>query len=110
MAFQYFYNLLSTDFIEINNRGVVVPKKSFDKCVALQNFTSVPVPSSMHKRRLKNLDSYLNEGRKKNQRKAELSIKGLLLLKAACVIGEEFGTAALKKIIPLRNETHSSIL
>ena len=87
-----------------------MPKKNFDMCVSMQNFTSVPVPSSMHKRRLKNLDSYLNEGRKKNQRKAELSIKGLLLLKAACVIGEEFGTAALKKIIPLRNETHSSIL
>ena len=110
VAFQYFFNLLSTNYIEINNRGVVVPKKNFDMCVSMQNFTSVPVPSSMHKRRLKNLDSYLNEGRKKNQRKAELSIKGLLLLKAACVIGEEFGTAALKKIIPLRNETHSSIL
>ena len=110
VAFQFFFNLLSTDYIEINNRGIVVPKKNFDMCVAMQNFTSVPVPSSMHKRRLKNLDSYLNEGRKKNQRKAELSIKGLLLLKAACVIGEEFGTAALKKIIPLRNETHSSIL
>ena len=32
-----------------------------------------------------------------------------MLLKTAAIIGEEFGTQALKKILPLRNETHSSI-
>ena len=30
-------------------------------------------------------------------------------MKAACIIGEEFGTAALKKILPLRHETHGSL-
>jgi hypothetical protein len=30
-------------------------------------------------------------------------------MKAACVIGDEFRTGALKKILPLRNETHSSL-
>lgn len=66
VAFQYFFNLISTDYIEINNRGIVIPKKNFDMCVSLQNFTSIPVPSNMHKRRLKNLDNYLKEGRSKN--------------------------------------------
>lgn len=33
----------------------------------------------------------------------------MMILKSAAIIGEEFGTQALKKIIPLRNETHSSI-
>jgi len=33
-----------------------------------------------------------------------------MLIKAASAIGEEFGTQALKKILPLRHETHGSIL
>ena len=32
-----------------------------------------------------------------------------MVLKAAAVIGEEFGTAALKKILPLREETNGSL-
>jgi uncharacterized protein (DUF2249 family) len=31
-------------------------------------------------------------------------------MKAAAIIGEEFSTAALKKILPLRQESHSSLL
>ena len=33
-----------------------------------------------------------------------------MVMKAAAIIGEEFGTGALKKILPLRVETHSSLL
>ena len=33
-----------------------------------------------------------------------------MLMKAASVIGDEFGTYALKKILPLRNESHGSIM
>lgn len=33
-----------------------------------------------------------------------------MLMKSAAIIGEEFGTYALKKILPLRNETHGSML
>ena len=32
-----------------------------------------------------------------------------MLMKAAAIIGEEFATAALKKILPLRHETHGSM-
>ena len=79
----------------------------------LNNFTSVPVPSSAHKRRLKNIDDLLRRGndqKLKNPRVFELGIKGIILMKAASVIGEEFGTLALKKILPLRNETNGSML
>lgn len=31
-------------------------------------------------------------------------------MKAAAVIGEEFGTLALKKILPLRHESNSSMM
>ena len=31
-------------------------------------------------------------------------------MKAASVIGDEFGTSALKKILPLRSETNGSML
>lgn len=59
------------------------------------------------------LDYFLKEGKdpkyRGNLRKQEMHVKGLMLLKTAAIIGEEFGTLALKKIIPLRNETHSSI-
>jgi len=33
-----------------------------------------------------------------------------MVMKAAAIIGEEFGTSALKKILPLRQESHSSLL
>lgn len=39
-----------------------------------------------------------------------MTVKGLMMMKTASIIGEEFGTAALKTILPLRHETHGSIL
>ena len=76
----------------------------------LQNFTKIPVPSSIHKWRLRDLDEFLlKRNDKENIRKKEIFIKGIMVLKAAAVIGEEFGTAALKKILPLREETNASL-
>jgi hypothetical protein len=55
------------------------------------------VPSFAIKKRLKELDAFLLEGKDKgNARKREIQIKGLMLLKTAAIIGEEFGTMALK--------------
>jgi hypothetical protein len=68
------------------------------------------VPSSVLKNRLKIIDSYIRASRASNPRKGELAIKGIMLMKAAAVIGEEFGTLALKKILPLRHETNSSMM
>jgi len=45
-----------------------------------------------------------------NQRKQELCIKGIMLMKAAAIIGDEFDTITLKKILPLRNENQGSII
>jgi len=39
-----------------------------------------------------------------------MATKGCLVLKTACVIGEEFGTQALKKMLPLRGESHVSLI
>jgi hypothetical protein len=55
------------------------------------------------------VERFLNRGLKKNQIKRELRTKGIILLKAASVIGEEFSTNALIKIHPLKGESHSSI-
>jgi hypothetical protein len=68
------------------------------------------VPSSVLKNRLKIMDSYIRASRASNPRKGELAIKGIMLMKAAAVIGEEFGTLALKKILPLRHESNSSMM
>ena len=45
-----------------------------------------------------------------NAKKKELTIKCIMLLKAAAIIGDEFGTLALRNILPLRHETQGSIL
>ena len=69
------------------------------------------MPSNAIKKRLKDMDTYLKAGRaNKNVRKQELAVKGLMVMKAAAIVGEEFGTAALKRILPLRQETHGSLL
>jgi len=39
-----------------------------------------------------------------------MTIKGVIIMKSAAAIGEDFGTLALKKIMPLRNETTGSLL
>ena len=111
VCLQYFYNLIGVGYIETNKDGVMVPKKILEKSILMQNFTKIPVPSSIHKRRLKNMDTFLKKGRAKNNiRKQEVAVKGLMLMKAAAIIGDEFGTASLKKILPLRQETHTSML
>jgi hypothetical protein len=40
----------------------------------------------------------------------DLAIKGILVMKTASIIGEEFGTHALKKMLPFRNESYTSLL
>ena len=47
----------------------------------------------------------MNGRKSKNIKKQEITIKCVMLMKAAAIIGEEFGTLALRKIMPLRNET-----
>ena len=47
---------------------------------------------------------------KKNVKKKEITIKGVIVMKSAAVIGEDFGTSALKKIMPLRYESNTSLL
>lgn len=112
ICLQFFLNLLHDGYIEIDGSdGVVVPNSKFEMCVQLQNFTKIPVPSNAIKKRLKDMDTYLKTGRaNKNVRKQELAVKGLMVMKAAAIVGEEFGTAALKRILPLRQETHGSLL
>ena len=46
----------------------------------------------------------------KNPKKKEMTIKGIIVMKSAAVIGEDFGTLALKMIMPLRYETNTSLL
>ena len=101
--------MLSNGYIEINKHRVVVPTVIFQKCVRIQNFTKVPVPSCVLKNRLALLDQFLKKGRNGHAKKKELAIKCIMLLKAAAIIGEEFGTLALRSILPLRNETQNSI-
>jgi hypothetical protein len=52
----------------------------------------------------------LKIGRSGNAKKKELAIKCIMILKAAAIIGDEFGTLALRTICPLRHESQSSIL
>jgi hypothetical protein len=102
-----FLNLFHNGFIGINKRGVIVPNETFDKCKRLHNWTQVPVPASVLKRRLNNFDEPLLKVRStNNQKKIQNFTKGILILKTACIIGEEFGTLALKKMLPFRNESN----
>ena len=112
MSLEYFLVLLTSEFLTIDKNKEVVATRKLEECMHLDNFTKIYVPNTVHKRRLKNMDDFLNRRRdpKCKPWQAELYIKGIILLKAACVIGDEFGTAALKKIQPLRQETQTSIL
>jgi hypothetical protein len=101
--------MLGNGYIEINKHRVVTPTIKFQKCVRLQNFTKVPVPPCVLKNRLALLDQFLKKGKNGPAKKKELAIKCIMLLKAAAIIGDEFGTLALRTILPLRHETQNSI-
>lgn len=112
----FFFHLLTNDYLEIvemKDRVCVMQKPSLEHLRKLQNFTKIPVPSFAIKSRLRDLDCFLKEGKdpkyKGSVRKQETHVKGLMVLKTAAIIGEEFGTQALKKILPLRHECHNSI-
>jgi len=54
---------------------------------------------------------FLKKGRLSgNPRKQELCIKGIMTMKAATIIGEEFDSYSLRKILPLRNENQGTLL
>ena len=69
-----------------------MPTAKLEKCMRLQNFTRIPVPACVLKNRLSLLDQFLKKGRMQNAKKKELTIKCIMLLKAAAIIGDEFGT------------------
>ena len=102
---------MTNEYLTIDKNGCVIETEKLSMCRKLQNYTGIPVPSLAIKKRYRNLDNFLKQGRAKGiLRKQEIAVKGLMILKSASIIGEEFGTMALKKIIPLRNETHGSLL
>lgn len=51
-----FINLMHNNFLELNKKGVVTATETFKKCKRLNNWTKLPVPSSVLKRRMTNLD------------------------------------------------------
>ena len=74
-------------------------KDELEQCKLLQNFIKIPVPQSVYKRRMKNLDEFLQKRNLKiNEDNNVIFVKGIMLLKAAAVIGEEFTTSTLFKI------------
>jgi len=56
------------------------------------------------------LDQYLKEGRKLNTNFVQDKVKGIILLKAASVIGEVFTLKQLESISPLINEDIETLM
>tara|TARA_B110000285_G_C15065574_1_gene584911 strand:- start:1201 stop:1458 length:258 start_codon:yes stop_codon:yes gene_type:complete len=56
ICLQMFINLMHNNFLELNKKGVVTATETFKKCKRLNNWTKLPVPSSVLKRRMTNLD------------------------------------------------------
>ena len=50
----------------------------------------------------------LTEGKSKG--KEELAVKIMILMKCAAVVGDVFGSDMVHKIIPLKGESHTTIL
>lgn len=100
VSLQYFVNLLQNRFIEISE-NTVVATDLFLKCEALCDFTAVPLPRVAVKINCSFIDTYIrNIQMKVKQRKGEIekAMRGVVLLKAASVIGEEFELSMLAKI------------
>ena len=112
ISLQFFFNLIYNGFVEVDRNNLMVAKPKLQRAMMLQNYSKIPVPPKAHKKRLMNIDQFLKKGRSvgNNLRKQEMTVKGLMIMKAASIIGEELGTSALKTILPLRQETHGSIL
>lgn len=59
MCIEYFLILLREGFIKINHSNKVICTGKLEECLKLQNYQSIMVPPSVHKRRLRNMDDFI---------------------------------------------------
>ena len=91
----------------MNTAQSLSPSPLLQKYISISDYSMIPVPGYSLKLTSTMLDSFLKDLRDKQR--AEIAVKGLLLLKAACVMGDVFCTRELQAISPLRHESMKGI-
>lgn len=84
-------------------------KKFFD-CYKMNDWAPLSVPDLMTSINGQLLDQYLKEGRRINSSFLQDKVKGIILLKAASVIGEVFSLKQLEFISPMINEDIDTLM
>lgn len=89
------------------------PEKKYERCTRLNDWTEVPVPRIANKINCAMIDTFLNTVMRKAKKmpmELENTVKSIIFMKAACVLGDDFELSALEAVQPLRRgETIKSI-
>lgn len=107
---QFLFNLMTNGFVTTKDKVLYPIGKKFFDCYQLQDWTPLSVPDVINNINGQLLDQYLKEGRKLNGTFIQDKVKGIILLKAASVIGEVFTLQQLEFISPLINEDTETIM
>lgn len=105
VCLQYFHLLVIKGYVTITARNEAVMTEDLEECRMSKDFSQIPVPVSIYKRRLRNLDAFINKANKiENYEQKKVYTKGILILKVAAVIGEEFGSESIVAMTQLKEE------
>lgn len=93
LSLTLFVNLAQNGFLRLDEVGIFVPTTDFDSSVRLCDYTAIPLPRICVKINCTKVDKSISRitfKAPKDQRPGELDMvmKGLVLLKAAAVIGQ----------------------
>lgn len=80
---------MENGFLILKDTTILFPEPIFFECLDLNDWTSVPIPSLLYKINGCWLDNFLWEGLA-NPKLRSITVKGIIILKSASVIGEIF--------------------
>ncbi|CAI2375966.1 unnamed protein product [Moneuplotes crassus] len=109
-SMQFLINLMTNGMVITKDKVLYPSGKNFFNCYKLNDWTPLSVPNIMSAINGHLLDQYLKEGRKLNTKFVQDKVKGIILLKAASVIGEIFTLKQLEFINPLISEDIETIM
>lgn len=107
---QFVINLMNSGMAITKNKTLYPNDKKFLDRLKLNDWAPLPVPELMASINGHLLDQYMKQGHKPSSSFAHHKVKGIILLKAASVIGEIFTLKQLESISPLLNEDTETIM
>ena len=110
VSMQFVLNLMTSEMVITKEKVLYPNDNKFYGIYQLNDWATLPVPDIMCSINGRLLDQYMKESNKPSGSFDHRKVKGIILLKAASVIGEIFTLKQLEFVSPLINEDIETIM